>query len=77
MRQYNQETTGATFSIIDYGKREYGPHGNHSINLIYSDGKSFIHGNGWFDNMDEAIRRMNERAGMFGVSLVGDMVRVA
>ena len=77
MRQYNQKTTGATFCIIDYGKRNYGPHGNHSVNLVYTDGKNFIRSNGWFDSKGEAMECMEQRAKMFGVELVGKMERVA
>lgn len=77
MKQFNYKTTGATFSVIDYGTLKYGPHGNMAVNLVYTDGKSFIHSNGWFRTKDEAIERMNERAKMFGVEFVGKPERVA
>lgn len=77
MKQYAQNTTGATFEIIDYGTKKYGPHGNHSINVVYTDGKTFIHSNGWADSMGEAIELVAKRAEMFGVKLVGKRERVA
>jgi len=68
MKQYNYGTTGATFSEIDYGKRM---HGNHSINVVYSDGKTFIHSQGWVDSHEEAEQLIRDRAAKFGVTLVG------
>lgn len=77
MRQYAQKTTGATFQIIDYRAKKYGPHGDYSINVVYTDGVSFIRFNGWVNTMGEAINLVAKRAEQFGVRLVGKRERVA
>ena len=77
MKQYAQKTTGATFEIIDYGTAKYGPHGNKQINVVYTDGKSFIRSVGWYYFMHEAIQRVHECSEMYGVKLVGKRERVA
>lgn len=71
MRQYNHTTTGATFSVIDYGERKYGPRGDYSVNVVYSDGKTFIHSQGWVNSIEEAHELVRSRAKMFGVKLTG------
>lgn len=68
MRQYNHKTTGATFCEIDYGKKMQN---GHVINVVYTDGVSFIHSQGWFDTHHEAAEFIRERAEMFGVKLTG------
>ncbi len=77
MRQYAQNTTGATFEIIDYGTSKYGPHGNKRINVVYTDGKTFIRSVGWYDFMYDAVQRVRTCADMYGVKLAGKRERVA